>query len=157
MAGKEPEAVSHWQSNTKIDVVDREFSKYIIKRDGNRCQVCGADGRMARLENSHFWGRRMESVRFDPRNCDALCSRCHAKFETEKGDVAVEHDGVIIYTPRAYKAWKIKQMGQEAFDVLELKAHTYQKKDRKLSRLIVRALTMELDRISGPQIIGRKA
>lgn len=136
--------MSFWQAKTKIDAADRLFSLYIRKRDRNKCQYCGsnpADGRG--MQNSHFFGRRMESVRYDPENCDCFCIRCHMKLETEKGE------------DRAYYNWKGIQLGADRFNALKLRAHTTQKKDRKMSLLIVKALMSDLER-SEPKTMGAK-
>lgn len=136
--------MSFWQSRTKIDAADSLFSKFIrFMRDGNRCQRCGADGRVSQLENSHFHGRRMESVRFDPENADALCRPCHAFFEARKST--------------DYHAWKLERLGSQRFGALEIRAATHQKKDRKMSMMIVRAMIREWESKSGPAVFGRKA
>lgn len=146
--------MSHWQSKTKIDGADRLFSEYIRKRDGNRCKYCGADGRLAQLDNSHFWGRAKESTRFDDENCDAFCRPCHGRLEGEKGVDRYKHNGVDVERPRLYRLWKIKQLGPERFAALEVRAHSYKKKDRKLSLLIVKALMRELET---ENVVGRRA
>lgn len=117
----------------KIDEADRLFSLYVRTRDSWTCQRCGKQyqrGTLA-LQNSHFFGRRMESVRFDLSNCDALCYGCHRYWEKEDRE--------------AYRAFKVKQLGQNGFDALMLKAHTLTKKDRKMQRLIWRQALKDLE------------
>lgn len=60
------------------------------------------------LTNSHFYGRTMDTVRFDEDNCDALCRGCHPYWEKE--------DRV------GYQAFKVKQLGQARFDRLVFRA-----------------------------------
>lgn len=109
----------------KVDKADRVFSYWIRLRD-KRCMRCGtevttnAKGLPNSHTNSHFFGRRKESVRFDPDNCDTLCAPgCHSYWETEDRE--------------AYRAFKIKQLGQEGFDKLQIRANTTGKKDRQLA------------------------
>lgn len=63
----------------------------------------------------------MESVRFEPDNCDTLCFGCHKWWEVEDRE--------------AYKAFKLKQLGQKRFDSLILQAASYRKKDRAMEYL----------------------
>jgi len=60
---------------------------------------------------------RKESTRFDEENCDILCVRDHQFFEEHKTE---------------YRDWKLKRMGEKAFNLLMLRVHTYQKKDDTL-------------------------
>lgn len=48
-------------------------------------------------------------VRFDEQNCDTLCHGCHRYWEKE------DREG--------YRAFKIKQLGQAAYDRLDYRAH----------------------------------
>ena len=66
-----------------LDKADTMFSRYIRVRD-KFCQRCGRKGEPNKdsefiigLQNSHYFGRGIESTRFDPDNCDALCAGCH--------------------------------------------------------------------------------
>lgn len=117
--------------NIKIDRADIVFSHYIRLRDG-RCVGCGMavefndKGLPVSLQNSHYWSRGNEGTRFDPLNCDTLCFACHKRWG---GDYRNE-----------YKAFKIKQLGQREYNALEVRAHTYCKKDRKLSLMYAKEL-----------------
>lgn len=102
----------------RLDKADVVFSKYIRLRDG-RCVRCGRTGEG--LQCSHFFGRRMENVRFDETNCDTLCFGCHRYWEKE------DREG--------YRTFKVRQLGQAGFDMLCLRANTPQKKDRALAYL----------------------
>lgn len=137
--------MSFWQARAKVDTADREFSKFIRERDNHTCQACGANPPEGHgLECSHFWGRVKESTRFDPENCDTLCKRCHAAFETEKAE------------GREYWLWKIKRLGSDRFNALAARAHTHVKKDRRMSLICVRAWMAELKK-NRPQVLGEKA
>jgi len=121
---------------TKIDPADKIFSLYIRLRD-KKCCRCGKrgepdrDGRLVvGLENSHYFGRWMEGTRFDPQNCDTLCHGCHAYWEKDRDD---------------YRAFKVNQMGENNFKILEWKARSYHKKDRKMSLLAAKELLKSVE------------
>ena len=123
-----------WRS-IKLDKADIAFSLYIRLRDG-KCVYCGKlgtpdkEGRCIKgLDTSHFWGRRRESVRYDPQNADTLCRYHHQYFGSNPGE---------------YAEWKLAQLGQKEYDLLQMRAETYKKKDRKMSYLSIKALLQEL-------------
>ncbi len=109
---------------TKIDPADTTFSQYIRLRD-MQCAKCHSrvelndSGMPASHQNSHYWSRGNESTRFDEKNCDTLCFACHQQWGGKDR--------------REYESFKRKQLGAEAYKILEVKAHTPTKKDRKLS------------------------
>jgi len=113
----------------KLDRADTVYSEYIRIKKGRRCARCGKRGIGTKgiygLDNSHFFSRKNESTRFYDDNCDPACTNCHAYWESHKTE---------------YEAFKLKQLGQERFNLLVLKKNTYQKKDRKLSLLIAKEL-----------------
>jgi len=81
----------------------------------------------------------METVRFDPENCDALCFGCHRYWEKE------DREG--------YRVFKIRQLGQAGFDALNLRAHLTGKKDRKMALIIARELLkQEIENYDKPRI-----
>lgn len=118
----------------KIDKADKEFSRYIRLRSG-KCEYCGKMGTgpegIHGLEASHFFGRRRESVRYDSENVDCLCIFCH------KG---------LGENPAIYAAWKLKQLGQEKFNALTIRANSFKKKDRAFELLKARELVKSLKR-----------
>lgn len=113
----------------KIDKADQTFSRYIRERDNWTCQnpkcqkgfIRGAQN----LHNSHFWSRGNEATRFDPENCDALCVSCHGRWG---GDYRKE-----------YEEFKKDQLGEQRFNALMLRAHSYKRKDRAMSLIVVSA------------------
>jgi len=119
----------------QIDAADKVFSKYIRLRDGC-CVRCYSpvryndNGDPISHQASHFWGRRKESVRFDPQNVDTLCTGCHQSWGGDKR--------------KEYEEFKIGQMGQREFDKLKLIAHTPGKKDRKMQKIIWGKMYKEL-------------
>ncbi len=117
----------------KIDEADRLFSLFIRHRDKWQCIRClsqfkpGTSG----LTNSHFFGRGMKSVRYDEENCDALCwPGCHLYWQN--GD------------REAYREFKIKQLGQERFDKLVIRANLPQRIDKTLIVLYYKTKLKEM-------------
>lgn len=122
----------------KIDAADRFFSWFIRERDEWKCVRCGRQHRRKSqgLDNSHYFSRSNEGTRFDPDDCDSLCSfSCHDKWEKEDRE--------------EYKAFKIKQLGQARFDALYVKAHTVHKKDRKMALIVAKVILEDLLKSKG--------
>lgn len=111
-------------NNIRIDPADRDFSRY-IRLKAKCCINCGKMGEgpegIFGLQASHFHSRRKWTTRFDEENVDVLCIGCHRHFTEHKGE---------------YEDWKLKQMGQKAYDLLMLRANTTGKKDFMAARLI---------------------
>jgi hypothetical protein len=64
----------------KRSTADKHMSECVRIRAKWHCQRCGTDytNRDKRgFQNSHFIGRGNYAVRYDPKNCLALCMRCH--------------------------------------------------------------------------------
>jgi len=122
--------------NIKLDAADKTFSLFIRLRD-KACVRCGRQGEDDRngdaiigLQCSHFFGRGNESTRFDPENCDTLCMGCHQYWGSRN------HED--------YRDFKVKQLGEKGFKDLRTRATLYKKKDRKMSKLIAKALLDDL-------------
>ncbi len=60
--------------------LDRYTSLIVRRRDG-RCMTCGS---VQRLQCSHFYSRRYLSVRFDLRNCNAMCAGCNRTHNRDR-------------------------------------------------------------------------
>ena len=119
-----------WNDITRTPA-DNLFSKYVRLRD-RKCLRCGLKGGgdlgITGLQCSHFYGRRKQSVRFDLENADSLCPMCHKHFTEHKTE---------------YEEWKLKRMGQKAYDLLLLRSNTTGKKDYKLQQMIWREMLKE--------------
>ena len=115
----------------RIDPADKVFSQYIRSRD-RKCVRCSSPvsfndkGLPVTHQNSHYFGRGRENTRFDPENGDTLCHGCHQYWGS------ADKEG--------YRNFKIKQLGQERYDMLSIRAETYCKKDRKLAYLASKQL-----------------
>ena len=117
----------------KLRKTDTMFSKYIRQRDGFTCQRCGKvhpEGGRG-LHCSHYWGRGRENTRFDPEDCITLCYGCHRIWG--HGDGRDE-----------YANFMRKKLGDTAFDLLDVRAHTYKKRDDKLDEIILKELLKEV-------------
>lgn len=111
----------------RIDPADVTFSKAIRTRDEWICQRCHTDYKKRNhrgLECSHYFGRGRENIRFDPENCDALCTGCHQVWGSDDKE--------------GYRNFKIKQLGRNGFDKLMLRANTIKKRDRKMELIKAR-------------------
>ena len=63
-----------------IAELDRLTSIIVRKRD-KRCVTCGsAQG----LQCSHFYSRRYLAIRFDLRNCNAMCAGCNRRHNRDR-------------------------------------------------------------------------
>lgn len=116
----------------KLDKADVIFAKYIKTRDGWRCKRCGVQYQEGDrgLHCSHFHGRTRESTRFDEDNCISLCMGCHKYFDE--------------VNRQSYCEFKQKQLGEEKYKALRVRADTLIKKDREMSYIIAKQLLLNL-------------
>lgn len=56
-----------------------KYTSIIVRRRDRRCATCG--GRRS-LQCSHFYSRRYLAVRFDLRNCNAMCGFCNRRHNS---------------------------------------------------------------------------
>jgi len=60
----------------------KEWRKKVLKRDGYRCQHCGAWKKGAKLQVHHiFKWHKYEHLRYDVRNGIVLCKTCHELYD----------------------------------------------------------------------------
>ncbi|KKN71727.1 hypothetical protein LCGC14_0417930 [marine sediment metagenome] len=115
----------------KVDKADQMFSWYVRKRD-DHCMRClspvgyNLKGQPNTHENSHYFGRRKENTRYDPENCDTLCTACHVTWGSEDRE--------------DYRDFKIKQLGEEGFKNLMIRSYLTKKKDRAASYIYAKTL-----------------
>lgn len=118
----------------KTRKADSLFSKYIRERDNWTCLRCGKqhDKASRNFGVSHYFGRRKESVRFDPDNCISLCNiPCHQLWG--HGEEREQ-----------YKEFMINWLGEYRFNLLKIRADTIGRKDDKLAILKINEMTREL-------------
>lgn len=90
----------HWSEPPKgerwrlIWELDREVSRVVRARD-KRCVTCGT---RKGLTCSHYFKRGFMWTRFDLRNCNAQCSRCNKRQNTN---------------PAPYRAYMVFRYGEE--------------------------------------------
>jgi hypothetical protein len=63
-----------------IAELDRYTSLIVRRRDG-RCVTCGS---CQGLQCSHFYSRRYLAIRFDLRNCNAMCAGCNRRHNRDR-------------------------------------------------------------------------
>ena len=115
----------------KLRQTDVLFSQYIRKKNNFVCERCKRiflNGKG--LQASHYFGRRHENVRFDEENVSCLCIGCHRFF----------HEN-----PNEYVQWLKRKLGKKKFDLLEIRAATYKKRDDKLDVIIIKKLLEEYE------------
>lgn len=116
----------------KINKWDSVFSKIIRTRDKWSCVKCGESyiPPTKALHNSHYFGRGKWSTRFDEENCDALCYGCHRYWGSTDRE--------------AYRAFKIKQLGDNGFNALQVRNSQIVKRRDYLNELVYRAFKIRL-------------
>jgi len=120
----------------KLRKTDRLFSRIVRKLFNFTCQKCGRvyseDGDLHNLGVSHYYGRSRESTRFDLENVTLLCNLpCHQRWGGEE---------------RAdYTQYMIERLGQLRYDLLTVRANTYQKRDDVLMMMYLKQEIKELE------------
>lgn len=111
---KAPKTKSHRTKPNLVRKLDRVFALYIRLRDVLpsgyvRCISCGQIKSFDDVDCGHFHSRRHMSTRFDEDNCHAEC----------KYDNRFSSDHLI-----GYQRNLIAKIGQQKFDLLNIKAHS---------------------------------
>jgi hypothetical protein len=57
------------------------LTSLIVRRRDGRCVTCGS---RQGLQCSHFYSRRYLSIRFDLRNCNAMCTGCNRRHNRNR-------------------------------------------------------------------------
>src|SRR5918998_1349945 len=84
-----------------IAELDKLTSLIVRRRDG-RCVTCGS---VQSLQCSHFYSRRHLSIRFDLRNCNAMCAGCNRRHNRDR---------------RPYEKYMAKAYGPEVVAELDM-------------------------------------
>jgi len=116
----------------KIRKADQVFSRWVRTRDKWTCQRChrGYEVGDGRLQCAHCFGRRKESVRFDPENTASLCVGCHLFLDQNHEDK---------------RAFFIKRLGEENYNQLMIRSNITAKKDDKMVVFIYSRLLKEME------------
>jgi len=138
---------------SKSNVTDVLFSDLVRDKCQWQCARCGREHERKQntMDTSHYWGRGNRGVRFDFENADGLCRYpCHqGKDSTNPRNFGWEYQKQIkgyngAEADGAYTAYKKKQLGEDRFNALMLRAHKPTKVDEKSLRM---AFKMELAKI----------
>jgi hypothetical protein len=89
--------------------LDKVFSLYIRKRDGNRCVMCGSTHR---VQCGHLFSRVAYSTRWSETNCFAQCASDNYRHE---------------FQPQHFNAWFLHTFGQSVWDALYVLNQTTRK------------------------------
>lgn len=114
----------------RLDPLDILFSRFIRLRANGVCEKCGNPVGFAKLQTSHFHGRRKKSVRWNEDNACALCFSCHQYF-TEN--------------PLDHVEWFRERLGEGKFTLLYIQAQKRNKVDKELVRLYLKQKIKEVD------------
>lgn len=107
------------------------FSQYLRKKRNYTCERClrmYPEGKG--LEVSHFYGRRMESVRFLEANVDCLCTSCHRYLGENPGE---------------YYDWKCAKLGHKGMEHLTVQAYRPIKKNIQSNVALIKLKMKELE------------
>lgn len=77
LAARPPEEVSRRWLVAELD----RYTSLIVRRRDGRCVTCGG---VQGLQCSHFYSRRYLSIRFDLRNCNAMCAGCNRRHNRDR-------------------------------------------------------------------------
>lgn len=123
-----------WGKRPKRSKADALFSQYVRNKAEWKCEYCFKDftDNPGSLDCSHYFSRGKGGIRFDERNCMALC-KYHHKY--------LGHgDGKDLY-----KAMMIRKLGsQNSFDRLEFDSNQYYKWREDEALLYVKALLRDV-------------
>ena len=116
----------------KIRPTDTLWTRYKRIRENYTCQWCGRPYPPDNCRNlgvMHYHGRGHENVRFDEENTLLGCNiPCHRYLDQHKGE---------------FKEFMIERLGQERYDLLDLRAHIYKGRDDRADAMIIRQLLKE--------------
>jgi len=58
-----------------------KYTSVIVRRRDKGCVTCGS---VQSLQCSHFYSRRYLAIRFDLRNCNAMCAGCNRRHNRDR-------------------------------------------------------------------------
>ena len=125
-------------NDIKLRPTDTQFSNYIREKAKWRCEYCNklckvGNEWIAKLEASHYMGRRKESTRFDPDNVYSLCFTCHKKL----GGYTRNEDG-------EYDLFVKRKLGEQRYRALILRGNLSGKRDDFMTKLYIKQLFIDL-------------
>ena len=115
LSAKPPEVGSRRWLIAELD----KHTSITVSRHDPRCVTCGA---RQGLQCSHFYSRRHLAIRFDLRNCNAMCAGCNRRHNTD---------------PSAYLAYMLERYGPEVVAELDrLKTSLRKVSDEELLEML---------------------
>lgn len=112
---------------------DRLWTQYKRIKEDYTCQWCGrgySPDNCRNLGVMHYHGRGHENVRFDEENTLCGCSiPCHRYLDTHKTE---------------FEEFMRQRLGDERYDLLELRAHIYKARDDQSDAIIIKQLLKEV-------------
>jgi len=110
-----PEAGCHRWLVAELD----RLTSVIVRGRDRQCVTCGS---RHNLQCSHFYSRRHLVIRFDLRNCHAMCAACNRRHNSD---------------PAPYLAFMLERYGAEVVAELDrLRASLRKVPDEELLRLL---------------------
>ena len=113
----------------RLNKVDILFSRLIRLRAKGLCEYCGGWVGYPKLAVSHYFGRRNGNTRFDEENCQALCFFCHM---------------TLTENPHEYYEWMRKRLGEDAYNMLAVRASIVCKPDMEAVLLYLKGKLKEV-------------
>lgn len=106
----------HKAMKIRLSKLDKLFSRWVRLQAGGACEYCGHE---AKLQMSHFIGRRCRAVRYDPDNVAAVCFSCHQ---------------YLGENPYKHVAFFRKRLGSERLEALVIRAETAMPRGQRLKQ-----------------------
>ena len=118
---KSPEVGSRKWLIAQLD----KYTSIIVRRRDRRCVTCGS---ACGLQCSHFYSRRYLAIRFDLRNCNAMCGSCNRRHNADQS---------------RYRMYRLKHYGPDVITELhELRMRRRKVTDEELRQLLGRYRTI---------------
>lgn len=113
---------------------DTLWTKYMRRKYDFTCQWCGRvypEENCGNLGVSHFHGRGHENTRFDEENTILVCTiPCHRFLDSHRTE---------------YKQFMLKRLGQEKYDLLELRCNIRKDRNDVGDKIIIKRMLEELN------------
>jgi len=117
-----------------IKELDDVVRKIVRLRD-KKCQRCnrlrGYNGKIKKVDCSHFYGRWYHSVRWNLDNLVLLCTFCHMNY--------------FHSHPLEFTEFMKDRLGETRFDLLQIVRHEVKKVDKQLMLIGLRQLLKEYE------------
>jgi 5-methylcytosine-specific restriction endonuclease McrA len=108
------------------------FSEYLRRKRDYTCERClrNFTHEKGRLDVSHYFGRKNETLRFDEENVRVLCKGCHRLF----------HE-----SPNEHREFMLKTLGENGLNMLVLRSQKFTKRNVESNCAMIRLRIEYLD------------